>query len=254
MNPKSSFKQKFVALFVAGTMAVGVVQPAHAIFGIGDIVLDPSNLIQNIMTAARALEQINNQIKSLQNEAQMLMNEAKNLTSLDFSALNELRAALSATNQLIQQAQGLAFNVAQMEAEFARLYPDAYSASTSGSQMATDARTRWRNSLEALRTATKVQSQAVQNFASDEQTLTELVNRSQSAAGALQATQATNQLLALQSRQAIQAQQLQITQDRAVALEQARQVAVQERAREVGRRFQGDGTPYTPTTVNYYGN
>ena len=218
------------------------------------VVIDPTNLVQNIMTAARALEQINNQIKQLQNEAQMLINDAKNLTSLDFSALNELRAALSATNQLIQQAQGLAFNVAQMEAEFARLYPDAYSASTSGSQMATDARTRWRNSLEALRTATKVQSQAVQNFASDDQTLPDLVNRSQSAAGALQATQATNQLLALQSRQAIQAQQLQITQDRAVALEQARQVAVQERAREVRRRFQGDGTPYTPTTVNYYGN
>ena len=160
------------------------------------VVVDPTNLVQNIMTAARALEQINNQIRSLQNEAQMLMNEARNLTSLDFSALNELRSALSATNQLIQQAQGLAFNVSQMETEFARLYPDAYSASTSGSQMTTDARTRWRNSLEALRTATKVQSQAVQNFASDEQTLTDLVNRSQSAAGALQATQATNQLLA----------------------------------------------------------
>ncbi len=139
-----------------------------------------------------------------------------------------------------------------METEFARLYPNAYSASTSGSQMSTDARTRWRNSLEALRTATQVQSQAVQNFASDEQTLTDLVNRSQSAVGALQATQATNQLLALQSRQTIQAQQLQITQDRATALEQARQVAVQERAREVRRRFQGDGTLYTPTTINFY--
>ena len=75
----------------SGAGSVGVVQSARAIFGVGDIVLDPSNLIQNIMTAARALEQINNQIRSLQNEAQMLMNEAKNLTSLDFSALNELR-------------------------------------------------------------------------------------------------------------------------------------------------------------------
>ena len=65
---------------------------------------------------------------------------------------------------------------------------------------------------------------------------------------------ATNQLLALQARQAIQAQQLQITQDRSTALEQARQVAVQERAREVRRRFQGEGTPYTPYTVNFYSN
>lgn len=218
------------------------------------VVIDPTNLAQNIMTAANTLEQINNQIKQLQNQAQSLMNQARNLTSLDFSALNELRAALSATNQLIQQGRGLAFNVAQMETDFRRLYPESYTAAISGTQMATDARTRWTNSLEALRTAAKVQSQAVQNFASDERTLSDLVNRSQSAAGALQAMQATNQLLALQSRQAMQAQQLQITQDRAVALEQARQVAVQERAREVRRRFQGDGTAYTPFTVNFYGN
>ena len=218
------------------------------------VVFDPSNYSQNILTAARTLEQINNQIRQLQNEAQMLMNQARNLTGLDFSALADLRAALSSTNQLIQQAQGMAFNVAQMEGEFSRLYPNAYSVSSSGEQMALDARQRWRNSLEALRTATQLQSQAVQNFRSDEQTLTDLVNRSQSAVGALQATQATNQLLALQARQAIQAQQLQITQDRATALEQARQVAVQERAREVRRRFQGEGTPYTPYTVNFYSN
>jgi P-type conjugative transfer protein TrbJ len=120
--------------------------------------------------------------------------------------------------------------------------------------VAGEAPPRGPNSLEALRTATQVQSQAMQNFASDERALTDLVNRSQSATGALQAMQATNQLLALQSRQAIQAQQLQITQDRAAALEQARQVVVQERAREVRRRFMGSGTPYTPYSVNFYGS
>ena len=214
--------------------------------------IDPTNLTQNILTAARTLQQVNNQIRQLQNEAQMLMNDAKNLTGLDFSALNELRAALSATHQLIQQGQGLAFNVQRMEDEFARLYPHAYDGSVSGAQMANDARTRWHHALEALRTATKVQSQAVQNFGTDERALSDLVGRSQSAVGALQAAQATNQLLALQSRQAMQAQQLQLTQDRATALEQARQVAVQERAREVRRRFQGGGTPYTPVAVEFY--
>ena len=252
MNPKSSFKPKLAALVAVGAIAFGIASPAHALFGVGDIVLDPTNLVQNILTAANTLEQINNQIKQLQNQAQSLMNQAKNLTGLDFSALNELRAALSATNQLIQQAQGLAFNVSQMETEFQRLYPDSYTAAISGTQMATDARSRWRNSLEALRTATKVQSQAVQNFTADEKALTDLVNRSQAAVGALQATQATNQLLALQARQSIQAQQLQITQDRASALEQARVIAVQERAREVRRRFIGTGTPYTPHTVDFY--
>lgn len=190
----------------------------------------------------------------MQNQAQSLTNQTRNLTSLDFSALNELRAALSATNQVIQQAQGLAFNVQQMETQFQQLYPESFSATVSSAQMVLDARRRWTNSLEALRTATKVQSQAVHNFTKDEQALTDLVTRSQSAVGALQATQATNQLLALQARQAIQAQQLQITQDRATALEQARQVAVHERAKEVRRRFMGSGTPYTPYTVNFYSN
>ena len=63
------------------------------------------------------------------------------------------------------------------------------------------------------------------------------VSQSQSATGALQAMQATNQLLALQAKQSIQAQQLQITQDRAASLELARQAAATERAREVRRRF-----------------
>ncbi|GKT00459.1 P-type conjugative transfer protein TrbJ [Acidovorax sp. SUPP3434] len=239
---------KKTLLAVATAALMSTLPAAHA----QRVVIDPTNLAQNLMTAANTLEQINNQIKQLQNQAQSLMNQAKNLTSLDFSALNELRAALSATNQLIQQAQGLAFNVQQMETQFQQLYPESFSATVSSGQMVLDARKRWTNSLDALRTATKVQSQAVQNFASDESTLTDLVNRSQSAVGALQATQATNQLLALQARQSIQAQQLQITQDRAAALEQARQIAVQERAREVRRRFTGAGTPYTPATVNFY--
>lgn len=209
------------------------------------IVFDPSNFSQNILTAARTLEQINNQIRQLQNDA-------RNLTSLDYSALQQLRATTQAVTQLIEQAQGIAFNVSQMDAEFARLYPQTYAATISGNQMAIDARTRWRSSLEALRTAVQVQSQAVQNFPRDEQNLVDLVERSQAAVGALQALQATNQLLALQSRQAIQAQQLQVTQERAASLELARQVAVQERAREVRRRFLGEGSRYSPQPVSFY--
>jgi P-type conjugative transfer protein TrbJ len=59
-----------------------VVTPAYALFDFGDIVFDPSNYAENIVQAARALEQINNQIASLQNEAQMLINQARNLASL----------------------------------------------------------------------------------------------------------------------------------------------------------------------------
>jgi P-type conjugative transfer protein TrbJ len=46
------------------------------------VVYDPSNYAQNVLQAARALQQINNQVTSLQNQTQMLLNQVKNLTSL----------------------------------------------------------------------------------------------------------------------------------------------------------------------------
>ncbi|WP_374005798.1 P-type conjugative transfer protein TrbJ [Delftia lacustris] len=217
-------------------------------------VFDASNFVQNTLTAVRTLEQINNQIRQLQNEAQMLINQARNLTSLPFSVVNQLRSTLATTERLIAEARGLAYNVQTMDREFARLYPDQYAASISGDQMAQDARKRWQNTLDGLHTALRMQAQVSQNLASDESALTELVGRSQSAVGALQAQQATNQLLALQAKQSIQAQQLQITQGRAASLELARQAAAAERAREVRRRFLGDGTPYTPRRVDFYGD
>ncbi len=245
---------KFAALAVACTLAFGAVPPAHALFGVGDIVLDPTNLVQNTLTAVRTLEQINNQIRQLQNEAQMLINQARNLASLPFSVVNRLRSNLATTQRLIAQARGLAYDVANMDREFARLYPEQYAATVSGDQMYRDAQERWKNTLNGLQTTMRMQAQASQNLSDDEGVLADLVGQSQSAVGALQAMQAMNQLLALQAKQSIQAQRLQITQDRAASLELARQAAATERGREVTRRFLGSGTPYTPGAVNFYGN
>ena len=222
---------KLAALTAACVLAFGIAQPAHALFGVGDIVLDPTNLVQNTLTAVRTLEQINNQIRQLQNEAQMLINQARNLASLPSSVVGQLRANLATTQRLIGQAKGLAYDVTSIDREFARLYPEKYAATVSGNQMYLDAQERWKNTLNGLQTT---------------------VGKSQSAQGALQAMQAMNQLLALQAKQSIQTQRLQITQDRAASLELARQAAATERAREVRRRFLGEGTPYTPQSVNFY--
>ena len=249
-----SYVPKLAAVAVACTLAFGAMQPAHAIFGIGDTVFDEFNFMQNMMTAANTLEQISNQVEQLQNEAQMLMNQARNLASLPSSVVSRLRSNLATTQRLIAQAKGLAYDVANMDREFARLYPEQYAATVSGGQMYRDAQARWKITLNGLQTTMKMQAQVSQNLGDDESVLADLVGKSQSAVGALQAMQATNQLLALQAKQSIQAQRLQITQDRAAALELARQAAAAARGREVTRRFLGRGTPYTPHTVNFYGN
>lgn len=216
------------------------------------VVVDPTNLVQNTLTAIRTLEQINNQVHQLQNEAQMLMNQGRNLENLPFNVVQRLRSNLATTQRLIAQAKGLAYDVSSMDQEFARLYPEQYAASISGDQMFKDARERWKNTLDGLHTAMRMQAQVSQSLSEDEGVLADLVSKSQSASGALQAAQATNQLLALQAKQSIQAQQLQLTQNRATSLELARQAAAMERAREIRRRFLGSGTTYTPQTVHFY--
>src|SRR5713101_6165397 len=74
------------------------------------VVYDPSNYAQNVLQAARALQQINNQITSLQNQTQILLNQVKNLTSLPYSALQAIDQSISRTQQLLNQAQRIAYN------------------------------------------------------------------------------------------------------------------------------------------------
>ena len=240
-------KKRLIAAAVAAMLCTAT---AHAQW----VVVDPTNLVQNTLTAIRTLEQINNQIQQLQNEAQMLTNQARNLASLPFNVVSRLRSNLATTQRLIARAKGMAYDVARMDQDFQRLYPEQYAATVSGDQMYRDTQERWKNTLNGLQTTMQMQAQASQNLSDDEGVLADLVGKSQSAEGALQAMQAMNQLLALQAKQSIQTQRLQITQDRAASLELARQAAAVERGREVTRRFLGTGTPYTPQTVHFYGN
>jgi len=238
---------------IAAAVAASLLCTVHAVQAQW-VVIDPTNLVQNTLTAIRTLEQINNQIQQLRNEAQMLTNQARNLASLPFNVVSRLRSNLATTQRLIARAKGMAYDVARMDQDFQRLYPEQYAATVSGDQMYRDTQERWKNTLNGLQTTMQMQAQASQNLSDDEGVLADLVGKSQSAEGALQAMQAMNQLLALQAKQSIQTQRLQITQDRAASLELARQAAAAERGREVRRRFQGTGTPYTPHPVNFYGN
>src|SRR3546814_7932153 len=102
---------------VAMIAVAGVSAPASAQL-FGGIVYDPTNYAQNVLTAARSLQQINNQIQSLQNEASSLINEAKNLASLPFSSLQQLQAQVRQTQQLLGPAQRIAYDVQQIEQAF----------------------------------------------------------------------------------------------------------------------------------------
>ena len=98
-NPERPARpRKLAAALMASALVLTPVltTPAQAFFfgGGGRIVYDPRNHAENILSAARALEQINNQIAQIQNQAQMLMNDALNLANLPHSSLAQLQDAI----------------------------------------------------------------------------------------------------------------------------------------------------------------
>jgi P-type conjugative transfer protein TrbJ len=127
------------------------------------VVFDPNNYAQNVLTAARALQQINNQIASLQNQAQMLINQAKNLATLPFSSLLQLEQSILRTQQLLAQAQRIAYDIQQIDRAFSTTYAPA-SSNLSDQALIANAQTRWQNAMAGLQDAMRTQATVVGNI------------------------------------------------------------------------------------------
>lgn len=231
-----------LALGGAGAMGGGLFlqsRPAYAI-----PVFDSANYAQNLLTAARTLQQINQQIQSLQNEASMLTNMAKNLSRISFPELTELTNKLRAVDQLMAAAQGIDFRIDTLDSQFKRLFPDNYDAAMRSDERLASARERFDAAKDAYQQSMRIQSQVVGNVAQDADAIETLVGKSQGAEGALQAAQATNQLLALATKQQLQIQNMMAAHFRAQAVEEARRIQAEADARAATRQFLGSGTAY----------
>lgn len=220
------------ALTIGGTLVVPVA-PAAAQMP----VIDTANYTQNLLQAARALQQINNQLKSLQNEASMLENMGRNLKTVDFPQLQRITAAMSQIDQLMGRAQAIRFKVAGLDQQIKSLFPGELSQALAGDQRLAQARARLDAVTDAYKQTMAVQAQVAENVEADAGTLKELAATSQGAVGALQVGQAGNQLLALSVKQQLQLQNLMASEYREAALDRARRVQAEEDGRAATRRF-----------------
>ena len=208
-------------------------------------VFDSGNYAQNALAAARALQQINNQIQALQNQAAMLTNMARNLKTVSFPEIDKLNQSLLAIDKLMGQGQGISFKASDLDAQFDRLFPRGAATGTSAA-LAGQAKARLDATAAAFRQTMQVQSQVVTAVQEDAPTLTALMARSQGSQGSLQAAQVTNQLLALASKQQFQIENLMAAQFRAQAVEQQRRAQSASDGRDATRKFIGNGNIYTP--------
>jgi P-type conjugative transfer protein TrbJ len=222
--------------------------PAHAQW----IVYDPTNFSQNVLTAARELQQVNQNIQSLENQATMLINQAKNLASLPYSSLAQLEASIQRTEQLLMQAQNIAYSVTTIDQAFTQVYPQSYSGSTSNSQLLADAQTRWQNARVGYQDSMNVQAGVVQNLQNAQTQISALVSSSQSASGALQAAQSGNQIMGLAAQQLADLTGVIAAMARAQSLDNAGRLESEAQGQQQMQNFLNYGAGYQPGNAQMF--
>jgi P-type conjugative transfer protein TrbJ len=209
-------------------------------------VFDAGNYAQNLLQAARALEQINQQIQSLQNEAAMLEKMGKHLERIDFPQLGQITSAMRRVDRLMNAAEGIELQVDRLDERFRSTFPGSLGNAVRTDRRVADARARLEGAMAGFRHSMAVQAQVVENVREDAALIAKLIERSQGASGSLQAQQATNQLLALSTKQQLQLQNLMAAEFRSASFERARRAQGEAEARAATRRFLGTGRAYTP--------
>lgn len=205
-------------------------------------VYDPWNYRQNILTASRTLEQIRNQVKELENQTRML-------ASLNYDSTGDIRQIVESTRSLINQTQGIAYNIGSINGQFEDLYPSQYD--SAGFDELESQRIEWLDQTrESQRHAMAVQAQVSENIPRTHAEVDALVSRSNGAQGQTAAVQATNQLLGTVSAQISELQILLMTQTRALNSFMAAQNEKEEQARAVSQKARQGMADYTPVSTN----
>ena len=242
-----AFRRAALASVAALSLSLALGSPSRAQY----VVYDPSNYAQNVLTAARELQQVNNQIQQIENQTQSLVNQAKNLASMPYSMVSTISGQIQRTEQLLAQAQRIAYSVSTINQAFTSTY-GAVNLNQSQQQMIAQARARWQTSVAGLQDALNMQATVVGNIPTTRSTVSTLGASSQSASGALQASQINNQLLVQISQQLADLIALQASSARAQALIAAEKTTDQNQGATQLSTFLTPGAGYTPTTVTMF--
>ena len=96
----------FATPVVAAALAICAPQAAAQL-----TVFDPLNYQENLLSAARALEQINNQVRQLQNQAQIILRMDQNLLRLGSTISPDLQRTLADIQTQLRAGEGIALRL-----------------------------------------------------------------------------------------------------------------------------------------------
>jgi len=180
-----------VVLTVGSTLPVARAQLA---------VLDPANLVQNIITALHEITQVTNQAVQLEHEVQSLANQAQNLQSMPSSmngnVIGQYVTQFGSLIATIQGIDGIAHNLATLTAQYDATFPNTPLAS--GPLSYTNVMSQLSNWLGQTRNvyqgAYGTQAQIMTSLGADSSTIKALLTQSGASKGALDASETGNAL------------------------------------------------------------
>jgi P-type conjugative transfer protein TrbJ len=208
-------------------------------------VFDPTNYQQNLLTAARALQQINNQVRQLETQAQVLLRMDQNLHQLGSTIAPDLQRTLNDIQTQLRAGEGIALRLAATQNAYEQLFPQRASSALTSADVLANAQNRWDEAYAAHKRAALLQGQIADSVDGDARLLGEAMAHSKTAAGALEAAQAGNELTGLSLKQSLALQSLLAAQQRAETLVRARALATENEARQRFKSFLGTGSAYT---------
>jgi P-type conjugative transfer protein TrbJ len=208
-------------------------------------VFDPANFQENLLSATRGLEQINNQVRQLQNQVLMIQRMDQNLRQLGASIAPDLQRTLADVQAQLRAGDGIALRLQATQAGYEQLYPQQVSAALTSDDVLRSAKLRWDEQYATLKRAALVQGQIADTIDEDRSLLGEAMLRSRAAVGILEATQAGNEVMALSVKQSLALQGALVAHQRAETFAKARDLAIENEARQRIKSFIGTGFAYT---------
>lgn len=187
------------------------------------------------------IQQISQGLSQLQALQQQVTQGQKALAALTTDITAPFTQIRDQATQLLQQAQGLGYQTANLASAFDAAYPASLSGQ-SPSQIAASLANWQARTRQTLQEAMALQSQIVQGQPAASNAVSQAVSLSQAASGQTSAIQASNQLLAAVSSQLTQLQNLMLSTARAAQTAQAEQQALTAAAAAESQR----SLNYTP--------
>lgn len=124
MKNVSSVRTLALSTAAALTLFIGAPQPAQAQWA----VIDPANLVQNILTAARSLQMTVQSATQIANQIQQIQQGIQNLASLPQALINQYLGQYIQTYQQLQnswaQINSMAANLATLTVNYNNLFPN----------------------------------------------------------------------------------------------------------------------------------